>query len=173
MMKDSISVSEKISGLTNFQFDLLKRLHTAADGNGRCDACPETIRDKYFCLEDSVTAQTIEDGIQALAEAECISLCSMDGRRCLCFQDWKDPQLIREIERSDAHRMLLFWKNILTELENDMIVVKMRIQETPESEKCAGRSLKLESTRTDIEDSIKLVKTRIQDIRESEKCSGR
>ena len=52
---------------------------------------------RCFSSVAGVTARDIEDGIRALAEADCIILLSVKGRPCLKIRNREDHPYIRNI----------------------------------------------------------------------------
>lgn len=96
IIKDSISKSEKVSGLTDFQFRLWVHLITYVDDYGRGDARPAIIRGACFPLRDRMTNKDIEKGIADLAGAGCVGLYKVDGKPYLYFPNWDKHQRVRQ-----------------------------------------------------------------------------
>ena len=96
IIKESIARSEKISGLTDFQFRLWIHLITYVDDYGRGDARPAIIRGACFPLRDRVSNKDIEAGICGLADIGCVSLYNVDGRPYLCLPGWDEHQRVRQ-----------------------------------------------------------------------------
>ena len=96
IIKESIARSEKISGLTDFQFRLWIHLITYVDDYGRGDARPAIIRGACFPLRDRVSNKDIEAGICGLADIGCVSLYTVDGRPYLCLPGWDEHQRVRQ-----------------------------------------------------------------------------
>ena len=95
MIKESIHGSEKISGLTDFQFRLWVHLITYVDDYGRGDARPAIIKGTCFPLRERVTVKDIDIALHALAGAGCVSLYEVDGKPYLYFPSWGDHQRIQ------------------------------------------------------------------------------
>lgn len=96
IIKESIARSEKISGLTDFQFRLWIHLITYVDDYGRGDARPAIIRGACFPLRDRVSNKDIEAGICGLADIGCVSLYTVGGRPYLCLPGWDEHQRVRQ-----------------------------------------------------------------------------
>ena len=95
IIKDSISKSEKVSGLTDFQFRLWVHLITYVDDYGRGDARPAIIRGACFPLRERMTSKDIEKGLADLAGAGCVGLYEVDGKPYLYFPSWEKHQRVR------------------------------------------------------------------------------
>ena len=96
IIKDSISKSETISGLTDFQFRLWIHLITYVDDYGRGDARPAIIKGACFPFRDRMTNKDIEKGLADLAGAGCVVLYKVDGKPYLCFPNWEQHQRVRQ-----------------------------------------------------------------------------
>ena len=96
IIKDSISKSETISGLTDFQFRLWVHLITYVDDYGRGDARPAIIKGACFPFRDRMTNKDIEKGLADLAGAGCVVLYKVDGKPFLCFPNWEQHQRVRQ-----------------------------------------------------------------------------
>ena len=96
IIKDSITKSEKLSDLTDFQFRLWVHLITYVDDYGRGDARPAIIRGACFPLRDRMTNKDIEKGLADLAGAGCVSLYTVDGKPYLYFPNWEKHQRVRQ-----------------------------------------------------------------------------
>ena len=96
IIKDSISKSETISGLTDFQFRLWVHLITYVDDYGRGDARPAIIKGACFPFRDRMTNKDIEKGLADLAGAGCVVLYKVDGKPYLCFPNWENHQRVRQ-----------------------------------------------------------------------------
>ena len=94
IIKDSISKSEKISGLTDFQFRLWVHLITYVDDYGRGDARPAIIRGRAFPLH-SVTDKQIIEALSKLETVDMIYLYTVGGKPYLQLKTWGDHQQIR------------------------------------------------------------------------------
>lgn len=96
IIKDSITKSEKLSDLTDFQFRLWVHLITYVDDYGRGDARPAIIRGACFPLRDRMTNKDIEKGLADLAGAGCVGLYKVDGKPYLYFPNWEKHQRVRQ-----------------------------------------------------------------------------
>lgn len=96
IIKDSITKSEKLSELTDFQFRLWVHLITYVDDYGRGDARPAIIRGACFPLRDRMTNKDIEKGLADLAGAGCVGLYKVDGKPYLYFPNWEQHQRVRQ-----------------------------------------------------------------------------
>ena len=96
IIKDSISQSDKISGLSDFEFRLWVHLITYVDDYGRGDARPAIIKGTCFPLRERLTNKDIEKGIADLAGAGCIGLYKVDGKSYLYFPNWDKHQRVRQ-----------------------------------------------------------------------------
>lgn len=96
IIKESISKSETVSGLSDFQFRLWVHLITYVDDYGRGDARPAIIRGACFPLRDRMTNKDIEKGIADLADAGCVGLYKVDGKPYLYFPNWDKHQRVRQ-----------------------------------------------------------------------------
>ena len=96
IIKDSISKSETISGLTDFQFRLWVHLITYVDDYGRGDARPAIIKGACFPFRDRMTNKDIEKGLADLAGAGCVVLYKVDGKPYLCFPNWENHHRVRQ-----------------------------------------------------------------------------
>ena len=96
IIKDSITKSEKLSELTDFQFRLWVHLITYVDDYGRGDARPAIIRGACFPLRDRMTNKDIEKGLADLAGAGCVGLYKVDGKPYLYFPNWEKHQRVRQ-----------------------------------------------------------------------------
>jgi hypothetical protein len=96
IIKDSISKSEKVNSLTDFQFRLWVHLITYVDDYGRGDARPAIIKGTCFPFRDRMTNKDIEKGLADLAGAGCVSLYKVDGKPYLYFPNWEKHQRVRQ-----------------------------------------------------------------------------
>lgn len=95
MIKDSICSSEKIAGLSDFEFRLWVGLIVSVDDYGRGDARPAIIKGRVFPLRDRVTTKDVEIALHALAAKGCISLYDVGGKSYFWFPSWNKHQRIR------------------------------------------------------------------------------
>lgn len=94
MIRESICTSDKIAGLTDFEFRLWIGLITAVDDAGRGDARPAIIKGKVFPLRDRVTVKDIEVALHGLAAKGCVSLYRVGGKPYFWFPTWAEHQRI-------------------------------------------------------------------------------
>jgi hypothetical protein len=95
IIKDSIHTSEKLNGLTDFQFRLWVGLLTYVDDYGRGDARPAVIKGLIFPLRDRMSVKDVSDALGTLAGIGCVNLYEVDGRPYLYFPTWEVHQNIR------------------------------------------------------------------------------
>lgn len=95
LIKESIRTSEKISGLSDFQFRLWVSLITYVDDYGRGDARAAIIKGACFPLRERVTVKDIDSALSALAGAGCVGLYDVDGKPYLYFPKWEQHQRIQ------------------------------------------------------------------------------
>ena len=95
IIKESIARSEKISGLTDFQFRLWVHLITYVDDFGRGDARPAIIKGACFPFRERLANRDIEKGIAELADAGCVGLYTVDGKPYLYLLGWDEHQRVR------------------------------------------------------------------------------
>ena len=96
IIKETIAKSERVSGLTDFQFRLWVHLLTYVDDYGRGDARSAIIRGACFPLHSRMKNRDIENGLAALAAAGCIRLYEAEGRPYLYFPTWDKHQRVRQ-----------------------------------------------------------------------------
>jgi len=96
IIKESTFTSDKISGLSDFQFRLWVGLITQADDAGRGDARPAIIKGRVFPLRDRVTVKDIDSALHALAAGGCISLYTVGGKSYYRFPSWAEHQRVRD-----------------------------------------------------------------------------
>lgn len=95
ILKESIRYSEKLNGLTDWQYRVWVSLVTYVDDYGRGDARVPVIRGAVFPLRESVTNRDVEEALQALTAAGCIRLYEAEGCPYLCFPEWEKHQNVR------------------------------------------------------------------------------
>ena len=95
ILKDSILVSKKVGGLSDFQFRMWAYLIVYADDYGRASADPELIKGQVYTRRKGVTEAQIKDGLTALANAGMIVLYEVDGDSYLYFPNWEDHQRVQ------------------------------------------------------------------------------
>jgi hypothetical protein len=95
IIKESIARSEKISGLTDFQFRLWVHLITYVDDFGRGDARAAIIKGSCFPFRERLANKDIEKGIAELADAGCVGLYKVDGKPYLYLPNWDEHQRVR------------------------------------------------------------------------------
>lgn len=95
IIKESIAKSEKVNGLTDFQFRLWVHLIIYVDDFGRGDARPAVIKGTCFPFRDRLTNKDIEKGLADLASAGCVGLYTVDGKPYLYFPNWEQHQRVR------------------------------------------------------------------------------
>lgn len=96
IIKESISTSDKIAALSDFEFRLWVSLITLADDVGRGDARPAIIKGRAFPLRERLTTKDIDDALHGLAAKGCVSLYTVGGRPYFWFPTWNEHQRIRD-----------------------------------------------------------------------------
>ena len=80
IIRDSLFESEKIAGLSDFEFRVWISLLLLADDAGRGDARPAIIKGRAFPLRERVTLKEIDAAVHGLAANSCVSLYTVGGR---------------------------------------------------------------------------------------------
>ena len=80
IIKESITTSEKLASLSDFEFRLWIGLITQADDAGRGDARPAVIKGRVFPFRERLTVKDVGCSLRALADKGCIALYEIDGR---------------------------------------------------------------------------------------------
>lgn len=96
IIKESMCSSEKIAGLTDFEFRLWIGLITQADDAGRGDARPAIIKGRVFPFRERLSIKDIDAALQELAAKGCVSLYTVDGRPYFLFPGWVKHQRVRD-----------------------------------------------------------------------------
>lgn len=91
IIKESICTSENIESLTPFQETVFVRLIVNCDDFGRYDARPKLLSSRLFPLRD-VPIQDMEEAIQALQNADLITVYYVDGHPYLFMNKWLNHQ---------------------------------------------------------------------------------
>ena len=92
VIKETICTSDKLNGLTDFQFRLWVGLLVSADDAGRGDARPAIIKGRVFPLRDRITVKDVDVALQALAACGCVSLYHVGGKPYYWFPTWAEHQ---------------------------------------------------------------------------------
>lgn len=96
VIKESMCSSEKIAGLTDFEFRLWIGLITQADDAGRGDARPAIIKGRVFPFRERLSIKDIDAALQVLAAKGCVSLYTVDGKPYFLFPGWVKHQRVRD-----------------------------------------------------------------------------
>ena len=80
IIKESITTSEKLASLSDFEFRLWIGLITQADDAGRGDARPAVIKGRVFPFRERLTVKDIGCSLRALADKGCVILYEIGGR---------------------------------------------------------------------------------------------
>ena len=96
IIKESMCSSEKIAGLTDFEFRLWIGLITQADDAGRGDARPAIIKGRVFPFRERLSIKDIDAALQVLAAKGCVSLYTVDGKPYFLFPRWVKHQRVRD-----------------------------------------------------------------------------
>lgn len=92
VIKETICTSDKLSGLTDFEFRLWVGLLVSADDAGRGDARPAIIRGRVFPLRERVTIKDVDAALHGLAASGCVSLYKVGGKPYYWFPTWAEHQ---------------------------------------------------------------------------------
>ena len=95
MLHESLLVSERMAGLTDFEFRLWAGLVLMADNAGRGDARAPVIKGRAFALRDSVDNSDIVRALEGLDKKGCISLYTVNGQQYYRFPNWAKHQRLR------------------------------------------------------------------------------
>jgi hypothetical protein len=98
IIKDSISTSDKLARLSDFEFRVWVGLITYVDDAGRGDARPAILKGRLFPLRERVTIEDVDQALHALADKGCVSLYQVDGKPYFCFPSWSRHQRIRDVK---------------------------------------------------------------------------
>ena len=98
IIKESVFESDKIAGLSDFEFRMWVGLITQADDLGRGDARPQIIKGRVFALRERVTLRDIECALQNMAARGCVSLYDVDGKPYYVFPNWAAHQRVRDVK---------------------------------------------------------------------------
>ena len=96
IIKESITTSEKLASLSDFEFRLWIGLITQADDAGRGDARPAVIKGRVFPFRERLTVKDIGSSLRALADKGCVTLYEIGGRPYFYFPNWSKHQRIRD-----------------------------------------------------------------------------
>ena len=96
IIKESITTSEKLASLSDFEFRLWIGLITQADDAGRGDARPAVIKGRVFPFRERLTVKDVGCSLRALADKGCIALYEIDGRPYFYFPNWSKHQRVRD-----------------------------------------------------------------------------
>jgi hypothetical protein len=91
-IKESICSSDDYNALTYFERDMFTRLIVTVDDYGRMDARASILRGRMFPLDEHVTNDLIERGLQHMSERCMVQLYIVDGRRYLLLAKWMKHQ---------------------------------------------------------------------------------
>ena len=98
IIKESVFESDKIAGLSDFEFRMWVGLITQADDLGRGDARPQIIKGRVFALRERVTLKDIECALQNMAARGCVGLYTVDGKPYYVFPNWAAHQRVRDVK---------------------------------------------------------------------------
>ena len=94
IIKESVCTSENIDKLTAYQETVFYRLMVNCDDFGRMDARPMILAARLYPLREKQSVR-IEDALNALANADLITLYEVDGKPYLQMKTWEKHQQIR------------------------------------------------------------------------------
>ena len=95
ILKESIRVSKKINGLSDFEFRVWAYLITYVDDYGRGSADLDLLKGLVFPRRKRMTEADLKRAISSLAGMGCIRLYEVDGESYFCFPNWSEHQRIR------------------------------------------------------------------------------
>ena len=95
LIKESVRTNKSLNGITDFQFRLWTHLVTYVDDFGRGSADPDILKGFLFPLRKNVSVSAIAKGLQALADANIITLYAVNNEPYLYFPAWEKEQTIR------------------------------------------------------------------------------
>lgn len=96
IIKESITTSEKLASLSDFEFRLWIGLITQADDAGRGDARPAVIKGRVFPFRERLTVKDVSSSLRALADKGCVTLYEIGGRPYFYFPNWSKHQRVRD-----------------------------------------------------------------------------
>lgn len=96
IIKESITTSEKLASLSDFEFRLWIGLITQADDAGRGDARPAVIKGRVFPFRERLTVKDVGSSLRALADKGCVTLYEIGGRPYFYFPNWSKHQRVRD-----------------------------------------------------------------------------
>ena len=96
IIKESITTSEKLASLSDFEFRLWIGLITQADDAGRGDARPAVIKGRVFPFRERLTVKDVGSSLRALADKGCVTLYEIGGRPYFYFPNWSKYQRVRD-----------------------------------------------------------------------------
>ena len=91
IIKESICTSENIDQLSSFQEVMFYRLMVNCDDFGRYDARPKLLSARLFPLKN-ISTEVIEDALNALVDADLITVYVVDGHSYLQMNTWGKHQ---------------------------------------------------------------------------------
>ncbi len=95
LIKESICTSESVDKLTAFQETVFYRLIVNCDDYGRMDARPDILASKLFPLRRAMPTKKMKDSLEALANAELVTIYEVDGKPFLQMKTWNKHQQVR------------------------------------------------------------------------------
>lgn len=95
ILKESFLTSERIAGLSDFEFRLWTALIVMADDYGRGLASPAIIKGRAFPYKERLPLSDIQKALASLADHDCIELYEVDGRSYYDFPRWSAHQNVR------------------------------------------------------------------------------
>lgn len=94
IIKESICTSDNIDCLTAFEETCFYRLMVNCDDFGRFDARPKILASRLFPLKD-VTPDEMQDALNALVNADLVTVYEADGKPYLHLKSWERHQQTR------------------------------------------------------------------------------
>ena len=94
IIKESICTSDNIDCLTAFEETCFYRLMVNCDDFGRFDARPKILSSRLFPLKN-VTPDQMQDALNALVDADLVTVYEVDGKPYLHLNSWERHQQTR------------------------------------------------------------------------------
>lgn len=95
IIKESICSSDTIDSLSWFEEVLFYRLMVNCDDFGRFDGRPAIIKNRLFPLKDNLTAKTVSNAVNALANSGLVVLYEFEDKPYLYLPTWNKHQSVR------------------------------------------------------------------------------
>ena len=116
IIRDSLFESEKMAGLSDFEFRVWISLLLLADDAGRGDARPAIIKGRAFPLRERVTLKEIDAAVHGLAAKDIINILEPEGKPIFKIVGWEKeyPELGRKTKEYKEWRKAVFRRDNYT-----------------------------------------------------------